>query len=508
MGAALFLWVMWRFFRVVAPALAPRAFALYALGGGLGGVLYGATYLAGLHDAASFDEGFLRFALYDLLEGPAVAPFLLAPRLYYTVSLTACFGALTLALGNTRGTARAVLIGLLFFAGAWLNMRVGVFVFAIGALHACLAPNGRIATLAAPAVGCGLGCLAYALVLAANPVFAGNYVAHTDQGLWLTPFLSATCFVTPLALGAVVSHWPSASRIGRQALGAIGGYLAAFVLLFLAHQVYWGNLWTATGESRAAIAVSDWALMGAVAGFFLARRNSRAGLPNADSPLPWIAVWGAGALALALSAFGQGWFLQLTPQRLVVVAAPALALLAAAGLNTLAERAPRAAKGVFGATLSCGIASIVVATLCVQAPVRFRFGESPFADWHHEVIRPQDLPLIDALEGGTVLTTWPMSDIVALHAPAQVLGGVASNDLSDVGTTHLQPEIAAFFNEPLEDSERRAFVETWCVDYIFCTNTWPVRAAVLAEFLRAPWLETVATEDKGIVFRVLRDPAP
>ena len=93
-GAAFYLWVVYRFLLTIAPRHAMSAFVLFALSGGPGGLIYLVAGLAGLNDHAAFDEYFHRFALYDLMEGPHFNPVLYFPRLYYTLSLGGCLGGL------------------------------------------------------------------------------------------------------------------------------------------------------------------------------------------------------------------------------------------------------------------------------------------------------------------------------------------------------------------------------------------------------------------------------
>src|SRR5690606_17992677 len=124
---------VYRLLKTVAADSANRAFVLFALSAGPGGLLYLIAGALGLHTAPGFDAAFARFALYDLAEGAHLQPVLYFPRLYYTVSLACGLGGLNAVITSAR---RQHLSPLLVWAipvclGSFVNMRFTLFAFGV-----------------------------------------------------------------------------------------------------------------------------------------------------------------------------------------------------------------------------------------------------------------------------------------------------------------------------------------------------------------------------------------
>jgi hypothetical protein len=66
----------------------------------------------------------------------------------------------------------------------------------------------------------------------------------------------------------------------------------------------------------------------------------------------------------------------------------------------------------------------------------------------------------------------------------------------------LQESVNRFFSDAASDAERRDFLTKWCVNFVYCPDTCPVDPAVLEGLRRLPWLEVLAEEGRGVVFRV------
>lgn len=87
--AAFYLYAVYCFLMLVVPRLAGRAFLLFSLGGGLGGLLYVLT--GPWHSHPDFGVYFQRYFMYELNEGARFQPWLMAARLYYTLPFGLAF---------------------------------------------------------------------------------------------------------------------------------------------------------------------------------------------------------------------------------------------------------------------------------------------------------------------------------------------------------------------------------------------------------------------------------
>ena len=320
--------------------------------------------------------------------------------------------------------------------------------------------------------------------------------------MYLTPFLSVA------ALHLLVVPGEAARRVGRLPLmgrvAAFGatGYLVAFAALFLAYQVYYGNVLVAR-DAAVAVAVSDWALLGACAG--LAYALARRGRSGPASESDWVVLWLLVFLALAISAFGRGWFLQFGPQRLQIFLWLPICLLSAAGLERWRKSWPRAAHGLTAAMVACGLTSAAVAVLCFQGPLGYRPGASPYAAFHAEAMTEADAAVIEHVRAGVVLAPLYAADAIALGRGNRVVFGVGSFNCSDQRFVTLRGQVADFFSPAADDPRRRKCVHDWCVGYVYCPDTWPVDPATVEQLRSAPWLHEVAAQGRAVLFEVLAD---
>ena len=275
-------------------------------------------------------------------------------------------------------------------------------------------------------------------------------------------------------------------------------------LLFTLSGGLGGLMYAVTGllGLHAAIAVSDWALLGAAGGGIYGR-SRRQVLASTDESVAWVVPWLLVFTAIAVSAWGQGWFLRLTPQRLMLLLGLPLSILSATALQAWGRRRPYHARGYLATMILCGVASAIAGTLFFQGPLGRAAGKDPFARLHPEIMTPADAELLGHLTSGIVLAPQSFSDAIALRPGMRVLGGIGGTDLSDQMSTEIDPAVARFFSgDP--DIDRRAFLDEWCIDYVYCPDTWPVDAEVVAELRKDRRLETVAEKSRGVVFRVER----
>jgi hypothetical protein len=513
----LYLVVVFRFLAQVVPRQAGLAFLIYALRGGLGGVLYLVTGLAGLHDAAAFDDYFLRFALYDIMEGNNFSAALQLPRLYYTVPLAMCLGGLTLFLRTMRTERHAqmafalALMGL----GSFFNVRLSAMTWAVGGLYLCsrkgLPLRRRLAWTAAMGPTIVAGCAAALAVIHHHPTLNENASAGIRESMWFSAFAAAFLLqflVVPREIGASLSAF---GRFGRTAAWAGIGYLAAFAGLFLAYQAYYGNLLIGR-DHAAAVAVSDWALIGAALGvaYALVRRASPPLRPPGDvDQNGWVVLWMLLFVSVAISAWGGGWFLRLVPQRLVAMIGFPICILTAQGIQRLRDTSPRHAKVLLATMLACGICSIAVASLFSQGPLWRKPGEGPFAYQHSESMTEADARVLARLGEGTVLAPYVpgpyFGDVIALMPNRRVIQGMGTLNFGDQPSLRMDRLTSQFFStNPPEGFNREAFVDEWCVDYVYCPDTHPVDPAVIAELRRSSRFEVVASDEKAVLFSVPR----
>jgi hypothetical protein len=485
LGGLLYLWMLWRFLRTAAPALAPRAFLLLTLGGGLGGVAYVYAYWIGATTQPGFEQVFQRFAWYELIEGQHLRPDLIFHRLYYTLALAAGYAALTAWLETLRsGCLRHLgFAAFLMALCALLNVRLGIPMTAVGLLFTWRSPDYpaplRRRCSAVLLLALGLGSAASLALIAQHPVYAENVRAITADAMRLFPFLTQAGFL--LVLAALGLRGVTTGHRGLPILmHGLVGYLAVFIALYFGHQAYYGNFLYG-GEGRAlSIRVSDYAGLGAVAGLLVGwgrqgRANPAAPRDGVDALPPWIALWLLIFLSAALSAWGQGTWLATSPQRLMVLLGPPLALAAAAGVARLS---PRIQGLAVRAIVVLGVASVLVSALYFQGPYAKLSGSRAFAYLRYDRLDRLDQLLARNLDAGTYLVpTWnPIAagELLVQYPGIRVLGGPGAMNLGDQPLARIQGEVDAFFQPGQTRARRNQIVRDWCVDFVLATQTAPL----------------------------------
>ncbi len=504
-AAFLYLYAAYRFLATVVPRLASKAFMLFALSGGLGGILFIVSGVFGWQTLPGFDDVFRRFAVYELFEGAHLSPLLLFSRCYYTVSLALCL--FVLARFAHAGKPAWPIVPMLAL-GSFIDLRYGAFATGIAFLTILLRNTDERAALIQRwfvlLAGLATGGIPALWLMRQNPAVIQNHYDVTNMAMWLSPFISAAFFhllLLPGPLRRNVATMPPFAR--TLSYGAIG-YLAAFAILFAGYQTYYGNLLVAH-DAAVATAISDYALAGLIVGIGAATwRGARAiripPFASLDGGLQWLALWLLACLPLALSAVGAGWFLRYGPQRIEAFLWLPLSVMSIAALERVASRTLR--RLTMGIMIACGLCSIIVSTLFFQGPLGLRPRESPYASYHSEVMTQDDATLIDIIGDGIVLAPIPASDIVVMRKGNRVVFGTGSFNLSDTPYVPLEAAVKAFFSPKATDDDRRAFVNQWCVDYIYCPDTWPISPEVIRQLNEMTWLEKVAEHGHGAVFRV------
>ena len=509
-----YLLAAYAFMRAAAPRLANRAFLLFTLGGGLGGVLYLGSALLGATDGAGFETWFHRYARYELIEGPFIAPLLVFPRLYYTLPLALGFASLTALVRAVKagkhspGVSAVVLILLT----AYLNARLGPMFFLVAMMFVCThkeiprAIKKRFALCyAVPvALACGLVLLQFRL----NPTAAENVGILLRRSAWFGSLLSLLVwhfFTLPSAIRAHLDALPRWAR--GLAFGALG-YIEVFAPLYLAHQVWFGNLFSG-GDTAAAIAVSNVALLGAGVGVSVGIRPkpgaAEENAPSAESG--WLAMWLLAFAAVSICALGRdGWFMKFMPERCLLLLGVPLALLSSEGLENLHMRSRIAARAWLATFLVFGVSSALVAALCFQGPLGRAANGIPFSALHSETMTPEDEKLLAEIEGGTVLA--PVSvpffgDIIVQRVSgARTVLGQPSLEFGGINMLEMIRNVHRFFSPEADGAFRRTFVERWCVDTVYCPDARPVAPETLAQLRATPWLEETGTAGTAAVFKV------
>ncbi|MBI2424710.1 MAG: hypothetical protein HYV27_17910 [Candidatus Hydrogenedentes bacterium] len=511
LGAAFSVWAAWIFLAVAAPRLARGAFLLYALGGGLGGVLYLLSVACGWTEHPDFAARFLRYFYYELCEGPRFQPWLMVSRLYYTLSLGCGLLALvcwlrTLQRGHFRDVIfSATLLGVCTV----LNLRLGPMFWGVALIMMCtvtvLPWRRRAALFVLPTAGLIVAAVGVLRLAALNPELYAGVAINARSALWLSPFVSATVFywlLVPQALPRALHGAPA--WLGRLGMGAVG-YLAAFVLLYAGYQFYYGNVWHCA-DVMVAVRFSDWALLGVPVGTLLAPwALRRAEFTDADAP-PWAALWLLAYLPIALSAWGQGWFLRVSPDRFVITLGIPMALLAASTLSRWQGTRPRLVRSIYAVMVICGLCAIAVTWSVTYGPWGYRTLQRHY-DWtRFAFMDAADATLMEHIEGGVVLAPSlgaPLfGDLAALRPNTKAVYGNGTLDYSRDVMPEVRTAVAVFYSGGTPETARRALVERWCVQYVYCPATEPVADAVREELRPLPWLEPVASAGRGILFRV------
>lgn len=512
LGLAAFLWAVYRFLRTALPQAADRAYQLFLLSGGLAGALYLGARLFGMIEAPGFEVFFHRYARYELIEGPFLAPLLIANRVYYTAPLGLGFAALTLALRrleDTRLRAHA-LPALLLLAASYWNARLGpLFWFAL-MCRALAEPRFAWRDMLRLAMAYAVpACAAVVLVsmqMRLNPVTQAATFGLLRRSIWFGSFLSVAG-VTLLAASPALRRGLRASHgVGRVAAFASVGYLAVFAIGYAAYQTYWGN-WLAGGDAAAALAVSDTALLGAVAGAVAALRWRAPVQTCADPAAAWFTLWFVALAAAGVAALGGGRYLAAMPERCLVLMGVPLAGLAALGIRDWSERVPVVGRGFRIVLHGLGACSLCAYLLFFNAPAGYTPGHGPFAWLRVDVMSRNEAALLGQVESGVVLapaTAPPQyGDIaVAFRPGVRTVFGQGTFAIGDVDMAQQAGAVSRFFDPAASEEERRAALDHWCVDYVLCPETRPVDAGALAGLESMAVLEVAAKAGNAVLFRV------
>lgn len=507
---AVFLCAVLAFFRAASPKHARLAFVLFVLGGGAGGLAYLVSGALGLHESAQFDTYFKWFTL-SLVEGNAN---LKMPRLYYTLPFAMGLFGLTLTIRTVSraGTLSVIASVLLVAAGSFFNARLAPLFLGTGLLYLWLGAAGkpiepRVTNAALLFAGVLLGGVAGVLAMRLSPTFYNNAFSSVRDSLSLGAYILDTL---PLLIPAAVAVWQTRSdtgRLGNAALAAAGGYLVAYAVLYTVFHTYYGT-WLIVHDYAAPIAVSDWAFAGAAAGALWACRT-RAPRSNAAEDHAWIAVWFLAFLAIAIAAFGAGWFMRFTPSRIHCILGLPLSLLAAVGIHRVREHRPVLARALTAAILICGISTTLVSALCFMGPLGWKPGVSPFAYIHGESMTLADAEIVSRMPPGRVLTQYTpgpqISDILSLRPQNSVVLGMGTMNLSDLNAAEMAEAVVRFFRMETAERERHAFVRDWCVDFVLCSDTHTEDDAVEKELRKARWLSVERERGGAVLFRVMPD---
>ncbi len=517
-GTLFFLLAAYSFLRQAVPRQADLAFLLYAFCGGLGGMVYAIATASGVTQQAEYEPYLLRYFLYELMEGPAVSPVLFAPRLYYTLALGCALSALAFLCrwarqGGTRWFLAAILLE---GAATLINLRIGAMALGVALLF--LMGQSHIPPSRRFRAACGLTVsllvpLAFVWALLQTfPLFSQNVWTIVRGALWVSPFLTASCFHFCLVLGIVWSDLRTFPRLWRIAAGGLCGYLLAFGVVWTAHQAYYGVL-LRSADSQAAIWASDPALLGALAGALLGGylpRNPGTGTRRDahNQTEPWLVIWLLLYLAVAISAFGQGLFLRLTPQRAVIFIGLPLSILAAKQLQRLKPARPGLTRGLVAVMVSCGACSILVAALFFQGPLGYRSGTGSFAWVHMEVMTQEDATCLGVLGDGRVLAPHQrpfFSDIATVNGN-QSLGGQGAINYATESLPALTKEIAHFFGPNTTVEERETFARKKGLKWIYCPHVPPVDEETRRQLRKTEWLRETAQAGNAILFQVVERP--
>lgn len=512
-GGGLLLATAYVFFRTVAPRRATRALYVLVFGGGIGGLLYLFALNSGWTDQPRFEEAFLRFAAYELIEGQAASPVLLMPRFYYTFPMALALVSLALLVHADRAERTRMLrwSGVLVSIASFINVRIGPMAWLAAMLYLGVAGESptreRTRAFLHYTLSVAVACALSYGVMTFHPVYLQNVSQVTQSCMWLLSFVTATAWCWPAVPKGTAAALRGLSRPWRLFAWGLLGYVGAYTLLYLAHQAFYGN-WLRGGDTSAAVAVSDWALLGILPGFLWGRRTP---LDPPNAPVTrsmresgWIALWFLLFLALAVSAFGRGWFLRLSPQRFMVFLGIPLALLTAHGLELLRLRVRRC---IFTALVACGSLSVLVGSLFFQGPLWFPGGDSPFAYLRYESISETNAALIDALPPGAVVIVQPwcpisLAEIVALRGDVKVVGGAGAMNLGDQPFGPLENQIRLFFGRPTPEAKRACLdlVRDWNIEYVFVADkTAFYGKTAFREYLD---IEIIAGRDESWLYRI------
>jgi len=511
LGIGLYLTVLYKLFQAIWPNCANRAFLLFSLGGGLGGILYLVALLTGSTGEAGFQQQFFGIAFYELLEGPRMAPWLIVSRLYYTLPLALCFGSILAVVYWLRTGKRALVFwsaGLMLI-GTLINVRFGLIGW--GAIMLALFTHRHIelknrAILAGAVSGAvAVATMVTPTMLSWNPVFSENVLLLIRRSMWLAPFVSVAIFHVLLLPKTVASFRGSISGWDSVWFHAAWGYILAFVAGYGLFHLYYGQLWP-TADFSAAVKISDPALLGAVLGGVWGWRKGKHKAYSEEGAMDaWVVLWFSLFFVLAISAWGQGWFIRMGPQRVILYLGPPMCLLTARVLEEIQVRRPRLVRAYVGIAVVCGVVSLSVATFAFQGPLGHDPHDGAFHDYHSEVMTAADEECLAALGEGRVVapTTLPsFGDIISVRGNS-VLYGMAALEFSDRLYWEIAEAVDRFYSAEATDEERRKIADEWQFEWVYCPDTTPIDPVALEKLKEADWLEVVAESGQAALLKRL-----
>jgi len=232
-------------------------------------------------------------------------------------------------------------------------------------------------------------------------------------------------------------------------------------------------------------------------------RVPHTGPPPATGYPAWAALWLLATLALGGAALGQGWALQFTPARALVLLGVPIALLVAWQLDAWCTHARRALLTGYAVLGALGIAA---ATLFFQGPL----GHDParpgaFAYLRYDVMTAEDARLLDALPPGAVVLApaWrpiAFGEIAAQRPGIHVIGGPGAMNLSGTPWRDAQVAVARFFRAATLPEQRPDIAR-----HLGATHVWVPHGATGTARLRAqleatPGFAMVARAGSGVVY--------
>lgn len=153
------------------------------------------------------------------------------------------------------------------------------------------------------------------------------------------------------------------------------------------------------------------------------------------------------------------------------------------------------------AFVGLGLCSITVGALFFQGPLTQITARGPHGHVHTQTMTRADEKVLSSLETGTVIAPRPFGDILSTRPGIHTLYGVASVH-ADQEVRLLEPLVAEFFSPDPPHGMREAALKEWCVDYVFCPDTWPLSESIVESLGREPSLLLIAEEGRAKLFRV------
>lgn len=500
LGLALLLGAVWRLLTALLPDLRETTFLLLVVGGGLGGLLGFLGCGLGWWESAAFQQAFPRWFRYDVVEGARGNVHLLQDRLYYTLPLGLAI------LGWTRLQRGCTLRNGIYLALAtFINFRIGPMVWAVALLPMLAGEtprNVRGVLVWTGGMVAGLACALW--VAGRNPSHFESSLQISREAIAFSAYLGATALLLPPAAWTIWRTWRQCAGWRRVAVGGGVGYMATFTLLHAGYHVYYGSGLLPL-DFAATLRVSDWALvgipLGVVASLILPHGKEDDGLRV------WLALWALGAIGVGVSAWGDGWFVRLAPQRLIVMTGIPVAALAAYALQRWAAGLRRA---YLCAVVVCGGLSIAFTWLVSHGP--FLDGPaSALLPWtRYAYIEAADAEALGKLESGVVLAPSkgaPLyGDVVAARTGCSVVYGNGTLDFSRENLTELRRRVAGFYAATTTTEERLALLNDWQVRYVLCPARAPVAEDVRHRLRKLPGMRVVY--ETGTVLLLERDVTP